>query len=153
VSSSGSGTLAMRRLFFLAAAVLVAVGTLPGRADPDDKKDPPKAPPTDEEQLKTAKVAVDGPGLLDFFGKRMPTEKERAQVETLIGKLAHDSFAVRQQASADLLKVGPAALPQLRRALQQEDEEVRQRAREAIEVIDEHVSPDLVAAAVRLLAK
>jgi hypothetical protein len=143
----------MRRLLFLAAVVFVAVGIFPGRAGADDKKDQPQAPPTDEELLKTAKVAVDGPGLLDFFRKRMPTEKERAQVETLIGKLAHDSFAVRQQASAELLKVGPAALPQLRRSLQHEEEEVRQRVREALEVIDEHVSPDLVAAAVRLLVK
>jgi hypothetical protein len=146
------GKPAMRRLFFL-AVVLVAASALPGRADPDDKKDQSKAPPTDEEQLQTAKVAVDGPGLLDFFRKRMPTEKERLQVEGLIGKLAHDSFAVRQKASADLLKMGPAALPQLRRALQHEDEEVRQRARDALEVLDEHVSPDLVAAAVRLLEK
>jgi hypothetical protein len=142
----------MRRLLFL-AAVLVAVGALLGRADSDDKKDQPKAPPTDEEQLRTAKIGVDGPGLLDFFRKRMPTEKERPEAEALIGKLSHDSFAVRQKASADLLKMGPAALPQLRRALQHEDEEVRQRARDALEVIDEHVSPDLVAAAVRLLEK
>src|SRR5688572_12000176 len=77
--------------------------------------------------LKTAKVATDGPGLLEFFKKRAPVEANAAHVEGLIAKLASRKFRERQQAAAELLRIGLPARPLLVKALKHEDIEVVRR--------------------------
>jgi HEAT repeat protein len=151
----------MRVVGLLAAVLLLATTAAPGRADdPAPASVPPPGAtgtatpgelPTDEQILKTAKVATDGPGLLDFLRKRVPTEAQQKRVAALIPQLADETFVVRQRATSDLLAVGLPALPQLRLALHDEDAEVRERAREAIEEIEAGAGPAVVAAAVRLI--
>src|SRR5262249_15522615 len=64
---------------------------------------------------------------------------------------ADDSFRVREKASADLIAVGPGALPQLRAALKHDDPEVSLRARDAIAAIDPNSAAPVVAVIVRPL--
>jgi hypothetical protein len=57
-----------------------------------------------------------------------PSDKLREQVARLLSKLSNDDFAVRQQAETELVKLGTPALPQLRKALQEEPPlEIRRR--------------------------
>src|SRR5262249_14790173 len=69
----------------------------------------PAAPKSDEELLKLAGVPGDGPGLLQFFRKRVPTEDVRRQLPPLLDRFGDDRFAVREQASAAVRRLGPAA--------------------------------------------
>jgi hypothetical protein len=137
----------MLRLLFpsLTVALLLASVPLPVRAEPAAKPEPSE----DEKLLQAAKVATEGPGLLEFFRKRTPSDKDRERVAGLIRLLGEESFPARQKAADDLVAVGPTALPQLRRALGDRDEEVRQRARECIEAIDPNPRGALAAAAAR----
>lgn len=105
----------------------------------------------DEKLLKAAKVPTDGPGLLEYFKKRTPADADRERVADLIKQLGSDSFAVRHKASTDLVALGPAALAPLRRALNDPDEEVKQRARDCMAALLRGRGPTVSAAAVRLL--
>jgi hypothetical protein len=129
----------------LTAALLPAALALSALAEPAAKPEPSE----DEKVLQAAKVATEGPGLLDFFRKRTPTDRDRERVAGLIRLLGEESFAVRQKAADDLVAAGPAALPQLWRALGDRDEEVRQRARECVEAIDPNPRGALAGAAAR----
>ena len=113
----------MRRHNFWAAAVVRAFLALPAAA-----AGPTAARPADGTLLRAAGVAADGSNLLDFFRRRSPSAAERARVAALVRRLGDDDFAARQQASADLGRAGPAALPALRGALRDPDPEVRERA-------------------------
>jgi len=55
--------------------------------------------------------------------------------DELIAKLGHEDYAVREQATSDLIEMGEQALPALERALNSEDLEVRLRAGRAIRAI------------------
>jgi hypothetical protein len=118
----------------LLPVLLLAALPLPGRTQP-------AAPPADlaaedKQTLQAAKVGTDGPALLAFFRKRIPTDKDRDRAAALIRRLSAAAFPVRQQAATDLVALGPPALPQLRHALGHRDEEVRQRAAECIQALD-----------------
>lgn len=108
---------------------------------------------TDEKALEAAGIATDGPGLLAFFQKQTADVAARRRVRVLIELLGADSFEVREKASADLISVGPVALPQLRQArLQAEDIEVRRRARVCMERIQVDRPASIAGAALRVLA-
>ena len=93
---------------------------------------PPAAPPPtvsdDEKLLKAAKINVDGPGLLDYFRQRTATAAQQDHMLALIHQLGDDSFAVRLKATNELAALGPAAVPYLRRHLNEPDEELKERA-------------------------
>ena len=110
-----------------------------------------KIRPDDEKLLKAAKIATEGPALLDYFRKRTITPKDREKINRLVRLLGDDSFKVREQASDDLLALGISALPQLRLALTNPDEEIRTRAREGIEAIQSKINPALTVAVIRVL--
>jgi tetratricopeptide (TPR) repeat protein len=67
-----------------------------------------------------------------------PTEEDVARA---VKQLGDDSFAVREKASAELLKIGWAAKPALRRALQSEDKETARRASELLGKLRQSVPP------------
>jgi hypothetical protein len=131
------------------SAVVLLVVLLPAHAgaEPNAKATPPE----DEKLLRSAKVAVDGPGLLELFRQRTPSARDQERVAALAAQLGDEAFAVRQKAANELVAVGARALPQLRRLLAHPEEEVRQRARECIEAIDPHLPGMVTAAAVRQL--
>jgi HEAT repeat protein len=134
----------LRRLSLLAFAALAAPAIY--AAPPAEK-----ISPDDDKLLKGAKLAAEGPALLDYFKKRTLTAQNRDKIDELIRKLGDDSFKVREKAGDDLRAFGAVALPQLRRALGDPDEEVRERAREGIAAVEEKANADLSAAAARVL--
>jgi HEAT repeat protein len=107
----------------------------------------------DEEALRAAHLPTDGPGLLAFFRKRTPNEETRAGIEALVEQLGSDSFSQREQASAELVLIGPTACALLREATHDPDLEVRWRARQALADIQRGLDPDLLACAARVLAR
>ena len=126
----------MRRtwLWLTVAPFLLTLASLRGA--------PPAAPPTlapgseDEKLLKAAKIAVDGPGLLDHFRQRTTTPVQQDHIQALIRQLGDDSFKVRQKATTELAALGPAAVPLLRRSLNDPDEEIKERAESLIATAD-----------------
>jgi hypothetical protein len=107
----------------------------------------------DEQLLKDAKVAADGPGLLTFLRKRSVSDTDLDRIKKLIRELGDDSFETRQNASTKLVEAGAIAVPLLREATKDPDIEVKRRAESCLRRIDETtVSIAVVAAAVRVLA-
>ncbi|MFL5244959.1 MAG: HEAT repeat domain-containing protein [Gemmataceae bacterium] len=105
----------------------------------------------DEKLLATAGLATDGPGLLEFFRKRTLGEAEVKRLGLLIPQLGDNDFVKRQKASDALAVAGPPALPYLRQALDDLDQEVQRRARECIDTIEKGPNSARAAAAARLL--
>jgi len=129
----------------LAAAALLLLAP----AAPAQK--PPAEHAEDEKLLKDAGCAVDAPGLLEFFRKRTFGPKDQERAAALAGQLGDDRFEVRENASQELVKLGPLARPYLRDVLASTDAEVRRRARDGLETIDAGPEPALASAAARLL--
>src|SRR5262249_35855182 len=76
---------------------------------------------------------TDGLSLISFLRKLTPTENQFAGIPELIRQLGHESFAVREQATARLMAIGPAAAPSLRQATLSADPEVRRRAQRGLQ--------------------
>jgi hypothetical protein len=137
-----------RRFRPLLTVLLLAALPLPGRAQPAASAD---LAAEDKQTLEAGKVGTDGPGLLAFFRKRTPTDRDRDRAAALTARLTDDAFAVRQKAAEGLVALGLPALPPLRHALGHPDEEVRQRAAECIQAIDPSPPGALAGAAARRL--
>jgi hypothetical protein len=85
-------------------------------------------------------------GLQDLAGATVTYEFEltydgKTLVADCIRKLGSAAFAEREQASADLIKLGPAAVPALQAALASEDPEIVERAREILNILAPPVDP------------
>jgi hypothetical protein len=134
-------------MFLLTFALLrlPAPAALQAADDPDPVKQ-------DEETLKAAKIATDGPGLLEFFRRRTLTNADLKRIKELIHDLGDDSFETRQNASAQLVNIGAPAVPLLKQALKDTDIEVVRRAEDCLKRIETGTSTVLVATAARLLA-
>jgi hypothetical protein len=105
----------------------------------------------DEKILREAKRETTSPALLSFLRAQTPAAESLAKVKALIRKLGDDAFKVRERASAELVSMGPIALPLLREAAKDDDREVARRARECLQKIGEDSSKSQVSAAIRLL--
>ena len=103
--------------------------------------------------MRAAHLPTDGPGLLAFFRKRTPNEQTRARIEVLVEQLGSDSYSQREQASAELVLIGPGACAPLREAARDADLEVRWRARQAMAKIQRGFDPDVLTCAARVLAR
>jgi hypothetical protein len=106
----------------------------------------------DERTLKAAGLGVDGPALLEFFRKRIPTGVDRETLLTLLRQLGDNDFDVREQAAARLTALGPVAAPLLQQALKSPDVEVVRRAERCLKAIGAGPNAAVQAAAARLLA-
>jgi len=134
-----------RLLGLLVLGIFVAPATT--RADDSSSSDFVE----DERLLQDARIATDGPGLLEFFHKRILTTAEIERIDVLVKRLGDNEFKNRVQGTTDLKDIGTAALPKLRLALQSKDAEVRRRAAEIIDFIQSDTRSDQVGAAARLL--
>jgi hypothetical protein len=105
----------------------------------------------DEKLLQSAKVAVDGPGLLEFIRKQVPSPADQRRITPLIERLGDKRFREREKAAAELIALGPPALPALRQVMQGTDLETRRRAEQCVKAIERRHAPETVAAAARLL--
>ncbi len=133
------------RIHLYALVLLLLIGPQTARAQTDSQA------AEDEKLLKAAGVAVDGPGLVEFFRKRIPTDDTTRRIEALMKELGDRHFKVREKAAADLIAVGPPALGALRQAARTADLETQRRARQCIQAIEKRNAPEAVTAAARLL--
>jgi HEAT repeat protein len=121
-------------------------GAAAGRTDDEQSR-------ADEQAVSHAGLATDGPALVDFFRKRTPGEDARQTIDTLVRKLGHRSYRVREKACRELVVLGPPAASRLQKAARSKDPEVVRRAKRCLTEIDKSIQPELTAAAARLLAQ
>jgi hypothetical protein len=131
------------RLLFSAGWLLVMVPFLRG----DDQTQA-----ADVDTLNKAGLKTDGPALLAFFRHRTLSSEQVTQLSDTIRRLGDNAFAARQQASADLVKTGNAAVPFLQRALSDPDLEIVRRAERCLQEIKHRTETSQILAAARLLA-
>jgi hypothetical protein len=132
------------RVWLIAVSWLMAVSPLSLAAEASD----------DEQLLRAAGLATDGPALLDFFRKQTADELTLRRARELNAQLGDDSFRVREKASRELAMFGPAILPLLRQTIRETpDLEVRRRARACAEEIQSRSPAALAEAAAHLLAQ
>src|SRR5262245_32973467 len=89
----------------------------------------------DEATLRAAHIGTDGPSLVRYLRQRVPREAKLDRIAALIRQLGHQSFAVREEATRQLLSIGPAAAPKLRQAANDSDPEVRRRVQRCLQQI------------------
>ncbi len=136
--------MATRYVALIPLMVLMGVcGSLAGsQADTD----------ADEDVLRRVGLSADGPSLLMLFRKRTPDADSQARMQSLIEQLGSDSFSEREEASEELAGYGVAAVGLLRAATQNDDLEIRRRARDALTIIEKNdLSNDVLIAALRVL--
>lgn len=109
-------------------------------------------PTSDESFLKDHKVAIDGPGLLEFFRQRTAKGNEEERIKSLIKKLGDDAFEVREDASRQLVAIGRRARGLLTKALMDSDPEVQNRAQECLKQVEEGATSAVIRTAARVLA-
>jgi HEAT repeat protein len=96
---------------------------------------------------------VDGPALLAAFSQRTLPKEDLAKVEDLIRQLGGDSFAKREQATTQLLLMGPKVIGLLREAVKSTDLEQSRRASACLkQILLNEQKEKLPTAAPRLLA-
>lgn len=102
--------------------------------------------------LSKAGVKTDGPGLLEFFRQRTLTDQKVQQIGLLIKQLNDDLFAIREQATRDLITLGTPARAALELAARDPDPEIATRARRCLDALPTGATIELVGAALRVLA-
>ncbi|MSQ93938.1 MAG: hypothetical protein EXR98_05200 [Gemmataceae bacterium] len=107
----------------------------------------------DEQALKHAGIALDGPGLLAYFQRRTPSEQEQAALKQRAAELGDSRFPVRTQATDELIRAGRSALPFLREIAKHKDAETSRRALYCIQVIAQNTKLGLSATASRVLVE
>jgi HEAT repeat protein len=107
----------------------------------------------DEAALKAAGIPTDGPGLAAYFKKRTTAISDVARIKELVRQLGDDDFKMREEASRQLVMLGPRARPFLQTALKDSDPEIVRRAEDCLERISREMSVTALSAAVRVLAR
>lgn len=96
---------------------------------------------------------VDDQALLDAFRGCTLTEERRQELLAWIGRLGHDDYGEREQASAELLRIGAPVVPLLHQALRNNpDVEVVRRAERCLRQIENDQGKANPAGTCRLLA-
>jgi hypothetical protein len=126
----------------LGVGLLLTVLAAPGRGDPA----------ADEALLKDAKIATDGPGLLEFFRQRTHATPTDDVLKALVAQLGDDSFRKRESAARQLVAIGPRAKAVLQRAANDDDPEVAFRAKTCLREIEQGGTSRTLEAAARLVA-
>lgn len=130
-------------------------------AQPVLKPDRPASPPdpaaqavfNDEQILKNVFLDASGPALLTFFRQRMTLSVESKHLAKLTAQLSDERETVHAKAAAELVGLGPLALPALRQTINQADtEETLDRARRCLQAIEGSRGSTVAQSAVRVLA-
>lgn len=107
----------------------------------------------DLDALRAAHLAADGPSLVEFFHLRVPAQVSRARLDGLAARLGDPNPQVREQAAAELVGLGPLAVPALRRLVRDLDHQTRaELARCCLRAVEGPDAAGVVAAAARLVA-
>src|SRR5262249_6300500 len=107
----------------------------------------------DEQTLLDAGIAIDGPGLLEYFRRRTPNAQEQMTLKQRAPQLGSNVFSLRVKATDDLINAGRPALPYFREIARKSDTETARRARYAIGVIEQNARLGLSATASRVLVE
>jgi hypothetical protein len=105
-----------------------------------------------EERLKKAELPTGNKEIVEYLRRKTPTPELLQKVRQRIRDLGDDMFEVREKAGEELIALGPVALPALEAAVKDADQEVVRRAQDCLKAIEERYQPELMAAAIRLLA-
>jgi HEAT repeat protein len=107
----------------------------------------------DEQTLRAAGLATDGPALLDFFQARSRPASDGKEVQALVRQLGA-APEVRAHAAAQLVACGPLAVPALRHAVNDlTDPVAAKEAQKCLQWIEGSSAATIPAAAARLLAE
>lgn len=136
----------MSRLRILALC-LTSLGllTAPARSLADEAED--------VERLKKEIGSADAPTLLDYLRSQISTPETSKKIAKLIEELGSPNFRTRQNATRQLIDIGPVAIAQLRLATNHTDKEIAGRARRAINEIESGPRFDLPVVAMRQLGR
>jgi hypothetical protein len=107
----------------------------------------------DVSALKAAGIPTDGPGLAAYFKQRTATITDQERIKEMVRRLGNDEFKVREEASRQLVMLGPLARPLLQAALRDSDPEIVRRAQDCLERIARGATSASLCAAVRVLAR
>ncbi|MHB1424724.1 MAG: HEAT repeat domain-containing protein [Gemmataceae bacterium] len=107
----------------------------------------------DESLLRAAGIPTDGRDLSAYFKQRSVTVSNETRIKELVRRLGDDEFKAREEASRQLVMLGPRVRPFLRAALKDSDPEIVRRAQECLERIAQGATATSLAAAVRVLAR
>src|SRR2546422_3622773 len=73
----------------------------------------------DEQILQSAKIASDGPALLEFLRRYAPAGVDPDKVASVVQRLGSEDFGERERAVREVIALGPRAVPYLRQALKE----------------------------------
>lgn len=116
---------------------------------------PPPAPVvlSDDQILKNVHLDTTGPALLAFFRQRVTPHVAAERLARLTKHLRETDEAIHGKAMAELVGLGPLAVPALRQTVNQADnEETLTRARKCLQAIEGASGSAVAQSAVRLLA-
>jgi HEAT repeat protein len=105
----------------------------------------------DEATLKAAKIDTDGANLLKYLRSLVPTPEAEAKAKELFQKLGSENFKEREQATTDILGLGPKVVPVLKQMLPGSVLEVRMRAESCIKKLEDKSPASNTSAVIRLL--
>jgi|GEM_PF-332197 HEAT repeat protein len=107
----------------------------------------------DEGLLRSVGISPDGPSLLSYFRLRSRSEIRPEQVTMLIEKLGDPSPIGAQKACGELAAIGAPAIPALRQAVKDPDQQqIARLARRCLHVLEQNPG-QLSSAAARLIAQ
>jgi hypothetical protein len=107
----------------------------------------------DEQTLREANLASDGPALVKYFCDRTLSREAQAKLAGTVRQLGTPSYRQREEASSALVKAGAVARPFLLDAAKSADLEIRRRAELCLRQIDHGRDLALAPAAARLLGR
>jgi HEAT repeat protein len=129
------------------------------RAKPAENETPPAvaaakddAADPDVRLLREGKIGTEEDQLVAYLKARSGPDEYLLDPEKLIRKLADDDFETREQASRQLVALGPMVLTPLRKACGDKDREMARRASECVGQIERDLELNVPLAAVRVLA-
>lgn len=109
---------------------------------------------SDEETLHNAGLETDGPSLLAFFRARSRAAIEPDRLRVLLEQLTSSSLQQRSVATAELLGLGPLAVPELRRTANDlSAPETARRAAHCLRWLEGASSTSLPSAAARVIGQ
>jgi hypothetical protein len=137
----------VRLSFRPVALALLIAGIVQAAAAPEDRS------AADEDALRGAGVATDGPALLKYLENLTITASNRDKIKDLVKKLGDDAFEEREKAQAQLIALGSVSVPFLKEASNDKDLEVVRRAGHALKEIQNNAVGSHPVAAARLIAR
>ena len=106
--------------------------------------------PAQDADLRALKAAnIPEAGFLTFLRHRARDPKALEKALELVPQLGDENYEKRERAAAALIELGGPVIPVMRLALRDRDPEVVRQARLIIDVLEIHIEPALVRAAIR----